>query len=202
VVSEIILKGALTAVSAMARGASLLSDKKTRLDVDVTQVVATQFRGRPCLLFYVLRFVNTTDENVTVKEIVLRLKGRHDVDSTVLVTGQVESPKGYRSESIVLQFKSPPKNIFLSGWKNLRPVLGEYKALSPGAVLAGSAAYVIDNMTVDQLRQLTTIEMVAVDFAGNETTKQIDLDPEWLKLSNSSVVEREFLRTGQEMIWK
>ena len=187
--SEIIFKGAL-------------SEKTTRLDIDVTQVVATQFRGHPCLLFYALRFVNTTDENVTLKEIVLRLKGRHDINSTILVTGQVESPKGYRSKSIVLQFGSPPKNIFLSGWKNLRPVLGEYKTLSPGAVLTGSAGYVIDNVTMDEFRRLTTIEMVAVDFAGNETTKQIDIDPEWLKLANSSVVEREFLRRVREMIWK
>jgi hypothetical protein len=113
----------------------------------------------------------------------------------------VESLKGYRSESIVFQFGSPPKNIFLSGWKNLRPVLGEYKTLSPGAVLTGGAAYVIDNLTMDQFRQLTTIEMVAVDFTGI-TTNQIDIDSEWLKPANSSVVERESLRRVRKMIWK
>jgi hypothetical protein len=186
----------------MAWGASLWSEKKTRPNIDVTQVVGTQFRGLPCLLFYAFRFVNTTDKDVTMKEIVLRLKGRHDIDSTVLTTGQVESPKGYRSESIVLQHGSPPKNIFLSGWKNLRHVLSEHKPLSPGAVLDGSAAYVIDNMTMDQFTQLAAIEIVAVDFAGNETAKRIDVDPEWLKLASSSIVEREFLRTGQEMFWK
>jgi hypothetical protein len=80
----------------------------------------------PCLLFYVLRFVNTSDENVTVKEIVLRVKGRQDVDSTVLTTGQVETPKGEKTESIIVQIGSPPRvaNMVLIGWKNFSAYLG------------------------------------------------------------------------------
>jgi hypothetical protein len=100
--------------------------KKPKLDVDVKQVMGAQFRGMPCLLFYVLRFVNTSDENVTVKEIVLRVKGRQDVDSTVLTTGQVETPKGEKTESIIVQIGSPPRvaNMVLIGWKNFSAYLG------------------------------------------------------------------------------
>jgi hypothetical protein len=57
--------------------------KKPKLDIEFKQIMGAQFRGMPCLLFYVLRFVNSSGENVTVKEIVLRIKGREDVDSTV-----------------------------------------------------------------------------------------------------------------------
>jgi hypothetical protein len=93
--------------------------------------------------------------------------------------------------------------MVLIGWKNFRPILGEYKTLSPGAVLAGSAAFVIDGMTIDQFKQLKTVEVVAIDFAGNEATKQIDITPEWLAQAGSaSVAEREFLERGQGPIWK
>jgi hypothetical protein len=156
-------------------------EKKAKLEVDFKQVMGAKFRGSPCLLFYVLRFVNTSGENVTVKEIVLRLKGRQDIDSTVLTTGQVETPKSEKTESIMVQLGSPPRaNIVLIGWKDFRPILGEYKTLSRGSVLAGSAAFVIDGMTIDQFKQIKTVELVAIDFAGNEAAKQIDIAPQWL----------------------
>ena len=192
-------------IGTLSKPFSFISFKKTsQLDVDFKQVVGARFRGMPCLLFYVLRFVNTSGENVTVKEIVLRVKGRQDVDSTVLTTGQAETPKGEKIESILVQIGNPPfANIILNGWKNFRPVLGEYKTLSPGAVLAGSAAFVIDGMTIDQFKQLKTVEVVAIDFAGNEATKEIEIAPEWLaQAQTASVAEREFLARGQEIIWK
>ncbi len=179
--------------------------KKSKLDVEFKQVMGAQYRGMPCLLFYVLRFVNTSGENVTVKEIVLRVKGREDIDSTVITTGQVEN-KGEKTESIIVQIGSPPRNanIVLIGWKNFRPILAEYRTLSPGAVLAGSAAFVIDRMTMAQFKQIKTVELVAIDFAGNEATMQIDIAPEWLSQAGSaSVAEQEFLsKGGQEIIWK
>jgi hypothetical protein len=59
-------------------------------------------------------------------------------------------------------------------------------------------------MTMDQFKKLKTVELVAIDFAGNEATKQIDIAPEWLSQAESaSVAEREFLSKGeQEIIWK
>lgn len=186
----------------------LWSEKKTAtLDVDVKQVVGAQFRGVPCLLFYDLHFANTSGENVTVKKIVLRVKGRReDIDSTVLITGQVETPKG-EIDSIIVQVANPGKvaNIILMNWKNLRPILSELKMLSPGAVLAGSAVFVIDGMTLDQFKRLEMVELVAIDFAGNEATKQIDIAPDWVtRAAISSVADREFLSKGyQEPItWK
>jgi hypothetical protein len=173
----------------------LWSEKKTAtLDVDVKQVVGAQFRGVP-------------GENVTVKKIVLRVKGRReDIDSTVLITGQVETPKG-EIDSIIVQVANPGKvaNIILMNWKNLRPILSELKMLSPGAVLAGSAVFVIDGMTLDQFKRLEMVELVAIDFAGNEATKQIDIAPDWVtRAAISSVADREFLSKGyQEPItWK
>jgi len=35
-------------------------------------------------------------------------------------------------------------------------------------------------MTIDQFKQIKTLELVAIDFAGNEATKQIDIAPQWL----------------------
>ena len=182
-----------------------LEKKKPKLDVEVKQVMGAQFRGMPCLLFYVLRFVNSSGENVTVKEIVLRIKGREDVDSTVLTTGQVENPKGEKTESIVVQVGTPPRNanLVLIGWKNFRPILGEYKTLSPGAVLAGSAAFVIDRMSIDQFKEIKTVEVVAIDFSGNEAIKQIDIPKEWLEQAAiASVADREFVENGQGITWK
>ena len=58
-------------------------------------------------------------------------------------------------------------------------------------------------MTIDQFKQIKTVELVAIDFAGNEATKQIDIAPEWLaQAGTTSVADREFLDKGQGIVWK
>jgi len=47
-------------------GACLQRWPQTHANESAKQVMGAQFRGMPCLLFYVLRFVNTSGENVTV----------------------------------------------------------------------------------------------------------------------------------------
>jgi len=174
--------------------------KEARLDIDVRQIMGAQFRGQPCLLFYVLRFVNTSGENLTLKEIMLRVKGplgKHDVDSTVIPTGHVDF-RGEKWESILVLFPSKNTQLSLRNWNNLRPILNEYKVLSPGQVQSGSAAFVLDGMTVDEFKQIKAVEIVAKDFAGNEVSKQLELEPELLNQAEESfVVDREFVESGQ-----
>jgi hypothetical protein len=181
--------------------------KQAKLDVDFRQILGTKFANRPCLLFWVLRFVNNSAENVTLKEIRLRFQGplgKHDVESTVLTTGEVQPPNRPASEAIVIRGDNPPNDqLFIENWKNFRAIIGEYKTLSPGAVLAGSAAFVLDGMTGDQFKKLKTVELIAVDFADNETTTKIDITPEMMQLFDAaSAVNRAFVAAGDRVQWK
>jgi DNA-binding protein YbaB len=70
-------------------------------------------------------------------------------------------------------------------------------------ILAGSAAFVLDGVTIEQLRKLKSVELVTVDFSGNEILKQIDIDPQWIKQAEDTVVvDRDFLAVGQETTWR
>src|SRR5262249_20851540 len=107
--------------------------KRLSLVVDIQQVSIARFgqagksgSGNFGIIFYGLQFVNTIDESVTVKSILLRYsddKGIQTDDSHVLITGTVPSPQG-PSESIVV--KIGPANLVLMNWRNMRVVIGEY----------------------------------------------------------------------------
>jgi hypothetical protein len=124
--------------------------KQSSLDINVANVLVVRFfsegntqSGNVALILYDMKFVNSSDENVTVKKILLRYKldaKEHSVDSIVLLTGTVSSPQGQR-DSIIVHFGT--KNIVLMDWKNLRIVMSEHKLLVPGAVLLGSGAFVL-----------------------------------------------------------
>jgi hypothetical protein len=174
--------------------------KQPSLDINVANVLAVRFfshgntqSGNLALILYDMKFVNSSDENVTLKEILLRYKlnvKERSVDSIVLLTGSVSSPLGQRDSIIV---HSGRKNIFLMDWKNLRSVIGEHKLLVPGAVLAGSGAFVLDIKEISDLEKLKSFKIVAVDYSDKETVKEIDVQEAWVKnASQTSIQNRSF----------
>lgn len=179
--------------------------KEMHLDVDFKQILAANMRGQPCLLFYDLHFVNATGENLTVKKIVLRAQkpagGQLEINSTVVTTGEVREAKGTLVELIVVQIG--PANIVLIGWKNLRLILSHLTTLSPGAVFAGSAVFILEGMSREQVKQMQSVELVAVDYSGNEAIKKIDIDPQWLEQLDTAVVaDRSFIDEGRGPVWR
>lgn len=179
-------------------------NKEARLDLDYQQILGAQCNGRPSFVFYTFQFVNSSDDNLTVKQILVRYhtaSGERTVDSTVIDPGEVVTPKG-NVESIMIHSRSRGANIMLMNWKNFRPVLGEFKTLSPGAVLSGSAVFVLDGITLQDLKQLKRFQVVAIDFSGNEVVKDIDVKPEWVAHADDlEVASRAFTAKGQEITW-
>jgi hypothetical protein len=88
-------------------------------------------------------------------------------------------------------------------WNNLRHILGDSKTLSPGGVLGGSAAFILDGVTPEQFRQFKSIELVAVDLSGGEIVNQFDFNPHWIAQAEDRVVaDRDFLAVAQEVTWR
>jgi hypothetical protein len=175
--------------------------KQSSLDINVANVLAVRFisegntqSGNVALILYDMKFVNSSDENVTVKKILLRYKlgaKEHSVDSIVLLTGSVASPQG-QSDSIVVH--SGTNNIVLMNWKNLRLVISEHKLLVPGAVLVGSAAFVLGTKEVGDFEKMKSLKIVAVDYSDRETVKEIEVQEAWVKgAGNMTIQNRSFV---------
>jgi hypothetical protein len=87
--------------------------KQSSLDINVAKVLAVRFfsegntqSGNLALILYDIKFVNSSDENATLKKILVRYKlntKQRTVDSIVLLTGSVSSPQG-KSDSIIVHF--------------------------------------------------------------------------------------------------
>jgi hypothetical protein len=129
---------------------------------------------------YKVVIANTLQQSVTIKEVKLRyrLDGKPVIaDSHVLQTGSVA---GSVDPAIIIAIEKPRTMVVLMGWKNLRPEIGEYRTLQPGAVLAGSALFVLGFQDVKDFTRVKDLEIVILDFSGNETTEKISVDPEWI----------------------
>jgi hypothetical protein len=185
---------------------SLVKFKKhSKLEVDFANVLVARFvlkgstqSGNLVVLFYDIKFVNSLEENVTVKQILLRYRfngGDHAIDSTVVLTGTVDAPQG-KSESIIVH-RGALANLVFMGWKNLRSVIGEYKVLVPGGVLAGNAAFVLDIKSIEDLAKVKTFQMVAVDYSGNESVQEIPIQDQWIEMAKVMVFENRSFAIDQ-----
>lgn len=169
-----------------------------RLVIDTANIIpvrivlhgAKQY-GNIGMLVYNIKIVNLMEKSVTIDKVLLSydLDGRHfGVDSHVLLTGIVYSPndRGNTEAIIVRHLHS---NIVIMGWKNLRVQLGENRLLPTGAVLAGSAGFILDFKNVNYLAKLTNLAITVIDYSGNETRKEIPLNKAWIEQAKIQFVE-------------
>ena len=168
------------------------------LIVDIENTTAARFlsagngnRENIALLFYNLRIINSLDENVTIRKVVLHyslLAKQFSTDSHVLLTGAVPSPdKKENIDAIVLRVGAA--NIILMNWKNLREQIAQDKLLLPGGVLAGSAAFILNFKDANDLGKIKECAISIIDYSGNETTKAIPLDNKWVEQAKRQIVE-------------
>lgn len=175
--------------------------KHHRFDFSSEQTTAAHFpgTGNIALVMYAIAIVNTLEDSVTIKEVKLRyrLNGRPFItDSYVLQTGSVA---GSGDPAIMLTTGgNPPVNIIVGSWKNLRPEIGAYRTLQPGAVLAGSALFVLGFQDVRDFARVENLEIVIFDFSGNETVQEIAVNPQWITDMSLTVETRRFRSDGKQ----
>jgi hypothetical protein len=77
----------------------------------------------------------------------------------------------------------------------LREQIGEYRTLVPGGVLPGSAAFPLELTNPDDLLKVKNIEIVVVDYSGNEGVKTIPIGNQWVETAKNLVlVNQKFTR--------
>ena len=150
--------------------------------------------GNIAMLFYDLKIVNSLEQNATLKDVILRysLNGRQvDTESYVLLTGDVWAPQYKKNVDSIIIRMGADNNMVMMEWKNLRMEMGENKVLPPGGVLAASAAFILDFSDADDLEKLKNLAMVVIDYAGNETIKEIPVEKIWSEQAKHQVVENK-----------
>jgi hypothetical protein len=175
--------------------------KNFTLDINFANVVAARFSlpentqdGNLGLLFYDMKFVNSSAQNATVKQILLRYKfngADRTIDSYALRTGSTLD----QSRSIIVHIG--PANIVLMNWKNLREAIGEYRVLPPAGVLAGSAAFILDVKDVADFAKIKSFELVAVDYSGTESTQEIPMQDRWVDMTKTMRIENRSFEIDQ-----
>jgi hypothetical protein len=177
--------------------------KHYTFDFSNKQTVAARFpgNGNIALVMYAIAIVNTLEENVTIKDVKLRyrLAGKPFItDSLVLQTGNIV---GSADPALILTTGGEPRvNIILGNWKNLRTEIGSYRILQPGAILAGSAFFVLGFQDAADFTRVKNLEIVIVDFSGNETVQEIPVSPEWITGMRLIVETRRFQSDGKQEI--
>ena len=56
-------------------------------------------------------------------------------------------------------------------------------------MLAGSAAFVLDIKKIDDLERIKSFKIVAVDYSGRETTKEIHVQKRWIEGARNTTLE-------------
>ncbi len=182
--------------------------KKTDIDIDIKQINFARFKsatnsqsGSYAVMFYNLHFVNTSDASLTLKALRLRVGNGPDIDATGIVTGTVENKKdGPKIASALM--RSPAGNFVIMGWRDIREVIGEYKILAPGAVLEGSAVFVLDMLTKQDIEKLKSLKVVAIDFSGNKTVKEIEIAPLSIQGMDAREIVSDEFEIDKDGQWK
>ena len=166
---------------------------RLRLQNDTSQM--SDNSGNIGLLLYSLNIVNSSEENLTIKEVVARytLNGRQfATESVVLLTGTCYSPLHKKDINVVI-IKRGAGKLVLQNWINLRTKIGERTVLPPGGVLTGSALFVLGFNSVEALSKIRNLELVVVDYSGGEAVQEIKLLDSWIKdVEYCSIENRSF----------
>lgn len=160
--------------------------KRYKFDLDYKNITFATFSSpqnpkldnRFCLILYVLRIVNRSDESNTLKNVLLSYKFNGKVfqdESFVVLTGTTP-PEGKPA----LITSNGLDNIIMMGWDNIRPKLANCEVLQPGAVLSGSAVFLFDSC-VNNLNLLKNLKLIISDYHGNKLSYPIAIREEWLK---------------------
>lgn len=156
--------------------------------------------GHLALVFYGIKVINLSDSGRTIKALELQcnVNGKKRViDSYFVHPGKIKT--GQNAVVVTNNIDT----IFLMNWNNLRSEIGDYKVLVQGAILNGSAVFVIESEQNDVL--LDNASLVIIDYSGARTKQRVELQEslkdamgKGFKLINS----RFELDDNDQIIWE
>lgn len=181
--------------------------KRYKFDLDYENITFASFSDlqnpkldkRLCLIIYVLRIVNSSDESNTLKNVILsyRFDGKvYQDESYVVLTGMI--PKAGKPAIIL---SNGLDTVFLMDWHNIRPKLGECEILQPGSVFSGSAVFLFESHVKD-MRCIKNLKLIVTDFHGNKSSHPIAIKEDWINSLNKGfeVINKSFTITKDDAI--
>lgn len=170
----------------------------SKLDINSKNTLIARFissgnskTGNMCLAFYGMTIVNTSNEPYTVKDVTLRyqLKGREYSDiSHVVITGTIFAPLDKKEKNALIIHSNGDK-IVCMGWDNLRTEIGKHNVIPAGGVLSGSAIFILEAKNIDEVSEVTNLEIVVTDYSGNKSIHSLKILDEWINHGRKSVIE-------------
>jgi len=173
--------------------------KRYKFDLDYKNISFATFSSpqnpkldkRLCLIVYVLRIVNNSDESNTLKSVKLsyRFDGNVFQNQSYVVHTGTTPPSG---EPAIIT-SNGLDTVFLMGWNNIRPKLGKYEMLQPGGVFSGSAVFLFESH-VNDLHRVKDLKLIVTDFHGNKSSYPIAIQDDWFNGFNKgfAVIDRAF----------
>jgi hypothetical protein len=154
--------------------------------------------GKLALVIYSLAFVNTGPTSLTFKKVLLayRFEGtKRQAELTDVPTGTVDGVK-----AIAL---ANTKDKIMIAWTNLRETLSQNIPLQPGAVLNGSAVFLLD-VPISRLRDISDYSLLVRDYSGGRSTHTLTPQARWYQAheKNFSLMDAPVTKTGDQIHWQ
>ena len=177
-------------------------DAHVRIDIDRNNVFVARYvhegsgdNGLFGIGFYGLNIINESTKTITIKDFLFRFtldSETHTELSRSLVTGSIRTPQdGQENRAIIIESKID--QYILIGWNNIRSRISELMPLGPGAVLSGSAYFVLRCADMAKLSSLQSTSFVVSDHAGRISVHPVQLHESWLRdAENRQIRPREF----------
>jgi hypothetical protein len=121
------------------------------------------------LMAYSLTIVNRSDDLLTIKDLQLKCSIGGKIET---VSPRYVHTKEYKGRLSCVQVtdENGKSVMHVAEWVNLMEVVREYKLLSKGETLRGSAFYLFPTTDLTAVREIyNTLSMVVVDYNGNST---------------------------------
>jgi hypothetical protein len=154
--------------------------------------------GKLALIIYSLAFVNRGPTSLTLKKVALayRFEGqeRH-AELTDVPIGTVDGV-----EAIAL---ANTKDKIMIAWTNLRGTLSQNIPLQPGAVLSGSAVFLLD-VPISRLRDISDYSLLVRDYSGGRSAHKLTPEDRWYQAheKNFSLMDAPVMKTGDQIHWQ
>ena len=154
--------------------------------------------GKAALVVYSLAFVNTGPSSLTLKQVSLayRVGGRmRQAELTDVPVGIVDGVKAVALAN--------SKHQIMIAWTNLRETLSQNVPLQPGAVLNGSAVFLLD-VPISRLRHISDYSLLVRDYSGGRSTHKLTAQDGWYQAheNNFSLMDAPVTKTGEEIHWQ
>lgn len=154
--------------------------------------------GKLAFVIYSLAFVNTGPAPLTLKRVSLSytFNGQKlQAELTDVPTGTVDGVEAIALANV--------KDKIMIAWTNLRSILSQDIPLQLGAVLKGSAVFLLD-APISCLRDISDYSILVRDYSGRSSTHKLTPEDCWYQAheKNFLLIDALVMKTGDQIHWQ